>query len=276
MGENKLEDFAYCLPYFHRLFGESCALGLSDREKFIATLNGTEFQMPIKAGDPVKEGTASSIVMQEGREITKLVDKKVFGVPYIARSIPIKDEKGMVIGVLSIADPITLQEELNELTNKITHDLELLESSTANVAATTQEFTATVSNLAQSTEGIRVNMAVMDSILHLIREVSDQTHLLGLNAAIEAARAGESGRGFNVVAEEIRKLATQTKDSLKKINQEMKKVMELFGVIAVNAQQIAAVSEEQAATTGEIGEATHDLKEESQRLLKLSQKLIKK
>ncbi|MCL6638265.1 MAG: chemotaxis protein [Firmicutes bacterium] len=276
MVENKLDCFVYCLPYFHKLLGGRCSLGLSDREKFLVSLSSSEIQMPIKAGDPVKEGTASSIVINQGIEITKQVGKEVFGVPYIARSIPLKDERGRVFGALSMADPITLQEELSELTGKITGELGLLEASTSTVAAASQEFAATVSNLAQNAEGIKTKMTVVDSILNLIREVSDQTHLLGLNAAIEAARAGDSGRGFSVVAGEIRKLANKTKDSLRQINEELKNILESIEEITVDVQQIAAASEEQAATAGEIGKATADLKEESQRLIQLSQKLLSK
>lgn len=274
MQGDSLEYFLHCLPRIQELLGKESGIALTDREKYLAYLDGTEVHLPVKPGDPVKEGSISGAAVKEGKRVTRLVGKEVFGVPYMGLGIPLKDEKGAVIGALGAAIPLTVQNELKELVESMDLSLDALQGSTSGIAAASQEFTATVTNLAESIEGIKSEMKVMDSILNLIKEVSDQTHLLGLNAAIEAARAGDLGRGFNVVAGEIRKLAGKTKDSLKQINEEMKKILHTVEEITTGVQNIAAAAEKQAATNEEISAATQELGVQSRKILDLSNRLL--
>nr|WP_042345652.1 methyl-accepting chemotaxis protein [Bacillus massiliigorillae] len=86
------------------------------------------------------------------------------------------------------------------------------------------EFQESISSVVQNSAHLRQEITHIDSITSDIATIATQTNLLSLNASIEAARAGESGRGFDVVAKEVRKLSEQTKDSVVKVGEVAKNV----------------------------------------------------
>lgn len=163
-------------------------------------------------------------------------------------------------------------EEILEAASKLYNAIEQAAAAIEELASSSEELAAA----SQETESV-ANKAFREvdntsAILEIIRNVAKQTNLLGLNAAIEASRAGEYGRGFSVVAKEVRKLAKESSVSVGNIDKMLKEFSGSVEAVLRNIEQSNAITQEQAKANQDIAYMIESLREVSNKLVDMAEK----
>ncbi|MBB6521585.1 methyl-accepting chemotaxis protein [Pseudoteredinibacter isoporae] len=153
---------------------------------------------------------------------------------------PVYDGDGNLYRVIKFASDVTQQTQQSEMERESASIAYRISNETLNVAksggSVINEAVDEMNKIAESVhassqhiERLNMQSGEINSIINTIQEIADQTNLLALNAAIEAARAGEQGRGFAVVADEVRQLAARTCQSTSEISSMISKIQEDTG-----------------------------------------------
>ncbi|GEN46591.1 putative sensory transducer protein YfmS [Alkalibacillus haloalkaliphilus] len=261
-----LEAFQKVAPLLNPLIQEDVTVGIYDTEKLLINIPGETFQLPVQQGDPLQEGDIITKAISEGQPQTMRVPKEVFGVPVIARAIPLRNDYGEIIGGVGIGTSIERAEVLSEVSNKLYETFENITSVIEEVTSTSDELSRNLEETKDQFSYMNKNIKSIDEFSGDVTKISDQSNILGLNASIEAARAGEYGKGFSVVADEVRKLANESKKSSEEISDITSALVENVQNFEQMVQNVNQQSAEQSDAMESMSQAVQDVLEDVEKL----------
>jgi methyl-accepting chemotaxis protein len=268
-----IKSFKEILEQLPQFFDDEISFTLTDRERFIKLTESKNMAGFAKPGDVIPKGEMLRQVMETGK-IQSFTVENYNGIMDIrVVAIPLKDIAGKVVGAISYGKSL----EKSAKVSKMSRDLANATASILKVANDIDEDIKNIKeinvNVVAEVENTTKHCDNTDNIIAFIDNVAKQTNLLGLNAAIEASRAGESGRGFSVVASEIRKLSVSSATSITQINTILKSIKDSVERVEKSIETSMNSSKKQEDALTQIIESVKQLNLSAEILTEMADKL---
>jgi len=184
-----------------------------------------------------------------------------------------EDDNATIVGTLGIILPKETESKLRTMAVNLANGLSGVSSGIEELAVSASEIHSNEQLLNSNMQEVLNFANEINQILSYVKGIADHTNMLGLNAAIEAARVGEAGRGFGIVAEEIRKLSEQSKSTVPKIKVLTEGIKSKIIDVNSKARETMMSTQEQAAATEEITAAVEEITGMSDELYEIAKKL---
>ncbi|MHB8125528.1 MAG: methyl-accepting chemotaxis protein [Desulfitobacteriaceae bacterium] len=270
-----LEHFEQIVDMMHEVNLGKAFVALFDNEKYIIVKQGSTISLPLKNGDVFVQGSATYDTIHKGEKVTRTIGAEVMGIEYYAVSYPICIN-GEIIGGIVVGETteiLSLGEKLQDTSQILVASMEQISAAIENIASSAQGLAEGGQSVSDSSQEVQSKAEEMEEVVQYIDSVASDTKLLGLNASIEAARAGETGRGFGVVAQEIRSMAVSSATSAKDIRKIIggirgliSKMTEELGKFGNNTQEVSASIEEISASIESLIQNAIQLQEMAKKL----------
>jgi uncharacterized protein YoxC len=270
------EGFSSFAPIVAELFPEGAFLYISDLSKIINMQASQKFTLPnMYVGYELKESDIAYQTLHSGKPQTREIGSERYGVPVYIANYPMYDEDDgkNIVGTLGVVVPKSAAGRLKDMSENLSNSL-------TSISETIEHLASSATKIHENEQGLYTNIHSVSEILNQINEVTEfissvanQSNMLGLNAAIEASRAGEMGKGFSVVANEVRKLASQSKETVPRIKELTDDIKNKVQEIDEKSRQSLSASEDQAAATEEISASIQELSAVTHELFNISKDL---
>lgn len=270
---NQVEAVLTAMPFIREAARQDVLISVMDRGKFLFFQSGKSLVYDFKAGEALPDVHKNFKMLVGGEKTRVRYDAEVFGFAADAYFHPIKNEQNEIEAVMCITYSMDDQDQLKKFMSQAEDVTSKLVEGIQHVAAHSEELSATAEDILSNTKKAVEDSGNVTEVAGYIKDISEQTNLLGLNAAIEAARVGEAGAGFGVVAAEIRKMSTGTKEATGRIEQSLQAVRQSVYNMEQEITQITVSSQEQAKLVSEFMNIIDQLNETNQGLRGLIEKI---
>lgn len=259
-----IQAMVHLAPEIKKNIGDSNVVIVTDTENYVYFSPSKDLDIGIKPGD-YAFGEGADLLRQalSGEHVHAHVPKETYGVGLQNSASPIRDENGEIVGVFQITKTLKDEELLDEQLDELRAIVSSLQAKVQHVAAQAEELSATSTDINGQAAHASENSQEISTVVQLIEDISTQTNLLGLNAAIEAARSGDAGRGFGVVADEIRKLSVGTKEAVGAIGHSLQEIRSNMENLTLSIGEVSTASEEQSRVMVEFMEDIQNLDSQS-------------
>ncbi|OWA35523.1 chemotaxis protein [Saccharibacillus sp. O16] len=270
-GIDSLDQLASMIPLLKTALPVEVSIAICDHEQFIAYWPSKEINLGIKAGQRLQEGEPLLVSIRQDQVLRADVPAEYYGFAFTGTATPIKDKQGRILGGLAVQ--VRRHSELIDIADRIAESLSGASERIMQIAAGSGGLTNLSGELLELSRRAEQNTHGADGVVRMIKEVADQTHMLGINAAIEAAHAGEKGAGFGIVAAEIRKLSGQTVTSTNSIRDTLGMFKQLTAEISTSIERIADTGRDQASSTEELSTMIEQIREMALKLNQFAKQL---